>query len=290
MEHGRFEYSAIAKRPKLSLPNGARVAVWVVPNVEHFEYGKPAMSMTPMTAGLKPDVLNYGWRDYGARVGIWRVMEILERNGIVATAALNSDVCLHYPDIIKEGNRLGWEWMAHGPSNSMLFTGMPEDVETPIVSGVLDTIARHAGKRPRGWLGPALTETDNTLDILAAAGLDYVADWCNDEQPYRITTKSKALIAMPYTLEIGDIPVFLQHGGSGEDFYRMIVDQFDTMYEEGSNQYRVMAIALHPYIVGHPFRAKHLERALAYIKARDAVWLTTGSAIADWYASAAKPG
>ena len=112
--------------------------------------------------------------------------------------------------------------MAHGPTNSMLFTGMPEDAERPIITGVLDTIAQHTGKRSRGWLGPALTETENTLDILAEAGIDYVADWCNDEQPYRMKTRSRPIIAMPYTLEVGDIPVFLQHGGSGEDFYRMI--------------------------------------------------------------------
>src|SRR6516225_8571734 len=138
MEHGRFEYSAIAKRAKWELPHRARVAVWITPNIEHFHYDKPAMSLTPITAGLKPDVLNYAWRDYGARVGIWRVMEILERQGIVATAALNSDVCSRYPDIIKEGNQLGWEWMAHGPNNSMLFTGMPEDAEQPIISATLD--------------------------------------------------------------------------------------------------------------------------------------------------------
>jgi peptidoglycan/xylan/chitin deacetylase (PgdA/CDA1 family) len=245
------------------------------------------MAMTPMTAQLKPDVLNYAWRDYGARVGVWRVMEIMERQGFPATAALNSDVCLHYPDIVSEGNRLGWEWMAHGPTNSMLFTGMPEDAERPIIAGVLDTIAQHTGKRPRGWLGPALTETDNTLDLLADAGLDYVADWCNDEQPYRMKTRSRPILAMPYTLEIGDIPVFLMHGGSGEDFYQMIVDQFDTLYEDGARQYRVMSIALHPFLIGHPFRAKHLERALAHIRKHDAVWITTGSAIADWYNSAA---
>jgi peptidoglycan/xylan/chitin deacetylase (PgdA/CDA1 family) len=283
MEHGRFEYSAIAKRPRLELPNGARVAVWVVPNVEHFHWGQPGMAMTPMTAQLKPDVLNYAWRDYGARVGVWRVMEIMERQSFPATAALNSEVCLNYPEIIIEGNRLGWEWMAHGPTNSMLFTGMPEDTERPIIGGVLHTIAQHTGKRPRGWLGPALTETDNTLDILAEAGVDYVADWCNDEQPYRMKTRSRPILAMPYTLEIGDIPVFLMHGGSGEDFYQMIVDQFDTMYEDGARHYRVMSIALHPFLVGHPFRAKHLERALAYIRKRDAVWITSGSAIADWY-------
>jgi peptidoglycan/xylan/chitin deacetylase (PgdA/CDA1 family) len=283
MEHGRFEYSPIARRPTLPLPNNARVAVWIVPNVEHFRYGATAISLTPMTAGLKPDVLNYAWRDYGARVGIWRLMEIFERQGFVATAALNSEACSYYPDIIKEGNRLGWEWMAHGQSNSMLFTGFLEEEERSVIDNVLDTIAQHTGKRPRGWLGPALTETDNTLDLLAAAGVEYVADWCNDEQPYKMRTKAKSIVAMPYTLEIGDIPAFLIHGGSGEDFYRMIVDQFDTMYEEGSKNYRILSIALHPFIVGHPFRARHLERALAYIRSHDAVWITTGSAILDWY-------
>jgi allantoinase len=290
MEHGRFEYSPIARRPKLTLPNGARVAVWITPNVEHFRYDRPAISLTPMTAGLKPDVLNYAWRDYGARVGIWRLMEILERQGFIATAALNSEACIHYPEIIKEGNRLGWEWMAHGENNSTLFTGMPADVETKTIAGVLETIAKHTGKRARGWLGPALTETDNTLDILAAAGIDYVADWCNDEQPYAMKTKTKPIVAIPYTLEIGDIPVFLDRGGNGEDFYRMIVDAFDTLYEEGGKNYRVLSMALHPFLIGHPFRARYLEKALAHIKKHDAVWITTGSALVDWYKASAKIG
>jgi len=284
-EHGRFQYSAIAKRPKWELPNGARVAVWITPNVEHFHFDKPAMSLTPMTAGLRPDVLNYAWRDYGARVGIWRIMEILERQGFVATAALNSEVCSQYPAIIEEGNRQGWEWMAHGENNSSLFTGMPEDAERPIIKQVLETITKSVGKKPRGWLGPALTETDNTLDLLAEAGIEYVADWCNDEQPYVMKTRHGPIVAIPYTLEIGDIPAFLQHGSSGEDFYRMIVDQFDTMYEDGKKQPRVLSIALHPFLVGHPYRARHLERALAHIRQHDAVWITTGSAIVDWYKS-----
>jgi allantoinase len=286
MEHGRFKYSAIVSRPKLQMPNAARVAVWVTPNVEHFHYGKPAMSFAQMTAGLKPDILNYGWRDYGVRVGIWRVMEVLERQGFVATAALNSEVCTRYPEIVKEGNKLGWEWMAHGQSNSSLLTGIPEDQERQIIANVLDTIAQHTGKRSRGWLGPALTETDNTLDLLAEAGVEYVADWCNDELPYAMKTKSKPIYAIPYTLEIGDIPVFLEHGGSGEDFCRMIIDQFDVLYEEGRKIPRVMSIALHPFIVGHPFRARALEKALAHIRKHDAVWIATGGAIIDWYKKA----
>jgi allantoinase len=285
MEHGRFAYSPIAKRAKPTLPNGARVAVWVVPNVEHYHYDKPAMSMAQMTANLRPDVLNYAWRDYGARVGIWRLMDILERQGFKVTAALNSEVVTHYPQIIEEGNRLGWEWMAHGPNNSMLFTGMPEDQEKAIIAHVLDAIAKGTGKKSRGWLGPALTETDHTLDLLAGAGIEYVADWCNDEQPYAMKTHHGSIVAMPYTLEVGDIPVFLFHGGSGDDFYRMIVDQFDQLYEEGATMPRFMSIALHPFLVGHPFRARHLEKALAHIRKRQDVWITTGSDMLDWYRS-----
>lgn len=287
MEHGRFEYSPIARRPVLKMPNDARVAVWITPNVEHYHWNKPAIALTQMTTQLKPDVLNYAWRDYGARVGIWRIMEILEKHGFTATAALNAEVCEQYPDIVKEGNRLGWEWMAHGPNNSMIFTGMPEEAERPIIAGVLETIAKQTGKKSRGWLGPVVTETDNTLDILAGLGVEYVADWCNDELPYPIKTKKGSIHAIPYTLEIGDIPVFLERGGSGEDFYNMIVDQFDQLYEEGGTRPRVLSIAIHPFLIGHPFRARHLARALAHIKEHDAVWLTTGGAIIDWYRTAA---
>ena len=288
MDHGRFDYSPIALRPIVPMPNGARVAVWITPNVEHYHWGSPGIALTQMTTQLKPDVLNHAWRDYGARVGIWRVMEILERQGIVATAALNSEVCDQYPEIVEAGTKLGWEWMAHGPSNSMLFTGMPEEAERPIIAGVLDTIAKQTGKRSRGWLGPALTETDHTLDLLAEAGIEYVADWCNDELPYAMKTRKGALYAIPYTLEIGDIPCFLERGGSGEDFYQMVVDQFDTLYEEGAKRPRVLSIAIHPFLIGHPFRAKHLERAIDYMRKRDQVWFATGGAIIDWYKAAAK--
>jgi len=259
--------------------------VWLVPNIEHFHYDKPAISLTPMTAALKPDVLNYAWRDYGARVGIWRLMEILERQGFPATAAVNSEACLHYPEIIKEGNRLGWEWIAHGQNNSSLFTGMPADAERPLIADVLSTIAKQTGRPSRGWLGPALTETDNTLDLLAEAGIQYVADWCNDEQPYTMTTRSGSIVALPYTLELGDIPIFLTHGGTGEDFYRIAVDQFEMLYQEGKRIPRVFCMALHPFLIGHPFRARHLERVLAHIRQHDGVWITTGGQLLDCYLS-----
>jgi allantoinase len=282
-DHGRFDYSPIARRAPLRLPNGARVAVWVVPNVEHFHFDKGGIALTEATAGLRPDVLNYGWRDYGVRVGIWRIMELMERQGFTATVSLNSEVCRHYPQIIEEGNRLGWEWMAHGQTNSKLITGLAEDEERRIIADVLGTIEQATGKRPRGWLGPALTETTNTLDLLAEAGVQYVADWCNDDQPYRMKTRSGAVVAMPYTLEVGDIPAFLGRGGSAEAFAQTIIDQFDVLYAEGARTARVMNIAIHPFLIGHAFRAKHFERALAHIRAHDQVWITRGCDILDWY-------
>ena len=282
-EHGRFDYSAIARRPPLRLPDGARVAVWVVPNIEHFHFDKSGIAIAEATVGCRPDVMNYGWRDYGVRVGIWRLMELLERQGFTATASVNSEVCRHYPAIVEEGNRLGWEWMAHGQTNSKLITGLEEADERAIIADVLGTIERATGKRPRGWLGPALTETLNTLDLLAEAGVQYVADWCNDDQPYRMRTRAGALVAMPYTLEAGDIPAILGRGESPEQFARTIMDQFDVLYEEGARSARVMNIAVHPFLIGHAFRAKHFERALAHIKAHDKVWITRGCDILDWY-------
>ncbi|HUN74884.1 MAG TPA: polysaccharide deacetylase family protein [Steroidobacteraceae bacterium] len=286
MEHNRFEYLPIVRRKPLRLPGEARVAVWIVPNIEHFHYDKPAMSLTPMTMMLKPDVLNYAWRDYGVRVGIWRLMEIFERQGFPVTAAINSEACRQYPQIVQAGNKLGWEWMAHGATNSAMLTGMGKDDERGLISRVLDEIAQVTGVRCRGWLGPALTETENTLDLLAEAGIEYVADWCNDELPYRMRTSAGPIVAMPYTLEMGDIPIFLNHGASGEEFYGMAVDQFETLYREGEHVPRVFCMALHPFLVGHPFRARHLERVLAHIKGHRDVWLTTGSKLLEWYRSA----
>lgn len=286
-EHDRFAYSPIVDRPPLRWPNGARVALWVIPNIEHFLFDRPSTSITAVTTQFVPDVLNYAWRDYGPRVGIWRMMEIMERYGVKGTVALNADVCVHYPRIIEEGNKLGWEWMGHGKNNSILHANKSEDEERAMIAGIVDTIKRGTGKAPRGWLGPALTETHNTLDLLAEAGIDYVADWVNDEQPYPIRVKGGTMTSIPYSVELNDIPAFLDGSQSAENFGRMIKDQFDVLYEDGAKTGRVMSICLHPFLIGHPFRAKYFADALAHITSRREVWVTTGAEIIDWYRSQA---
>ena len=282
-EHGRFPYSAIVDRKPLRWPNGARVAVWVIPNIEHFLFDRPSTSVTHATTSLIPDVLNYSWRDYGVRVGVWRMMDIMERHGVKGTVALNSDVCGHYPRIIEEGNRLRWEWMGHGTNNSTLINKQSETEERALITHVVGTIEKATGAHPRGWLSPALSESHRTLDILAENEIEYVANWVNDEQPYPMRVKTGTMLSMPYSLEINDIPVFLDHHQSGETFGRMICDQFDGLYEDGAKTGRVMAISLHPFLIGHPHRSKYFANALAHIVSRQEVWLATGSEIADWY-------
>lgn len=282
-EHGRFPYSAIVDRPKLTWPNGARVAVWVIPNIEHFLFDRPSASISQATIGLKPDILNYGWRDYGSRVGVWRMMDIIERRGFKGTVALNADVCTQFPRIIEGIKQLGWEIMGHGPNNSMLINQQAEAEERAIIEATLSLIERSAGKRPRGWLGPALCETVNTPDLLAAAGVDYLADWTNDDQPYPMKVKSGRLYTIPYSLESNDYTFFLNLNQSAEDFGRLLQDQFDVLYEDGKQTGRVMAICLHPFLIGYPHRAKYLDQALAHIASRNEVWMATGSEIIDWY-------
>jgi peptidoglycan/xylan/chitin deacetylase (PgdA/CDA1 family) len=287
-EHDRFAYSPIVDRPPLRWPNGARVAVWVIPNIEHFLFDRPSTSITAATAGLVPDVLNYSWRDYGVRVGIWRLMDVLEKHGIKGTVALNSDVCAKYPRIIEAGKTLDWEWMGHGTNNSTFVNKQPEDEERALIKQVVDTIAKATGKKPRGWLGPALTESHRTLDILAENGIDYVGDWVNDEQPYPMRVKSGQMYSLPYSIEINDIPAFVDKKATAEEFARMITDQFDGLYEDGAKSGRVMAICLHPFLIGHPYRSKYLDQALAHIRSRKEVWLAKGAEIIDAYKAATK--
>jgi hypothetical protein len=181
--HGRYDYSPIIDRPVLRWPNGARVALWVIPNIEHFLFNLPSTSLASI-GPLNPDIRNYSWRDYGVRVGIWRMMEIMERFGVKGTVALNADVCHEYPRIIEEGNKLGWEWMGHGITNSIIINAQAEREERALIKQAVTRIAESVGKAPRGWLGPALSETVNTLDILGENGIEYVGDWVNDDQPY----------------------------------------------------------------------------------------------------------
>ncbi len=208
--YGPLAYVPIHRRPPLTWPNGARVALWVNPNVEFFGLDDVMPSnlndRVPRDQAKIPNVRNWAVRDYGNRVGIWRLMEVLTRYGIRASAALNSEVCDHHPEIIAEGNRLGWEWLGHNQTNALRLTEMDQAEERAAVRATIDRIEAASGTRPVGWLGAGLAETWNTLDYLAEAGIRYVCDWVNDDQPYRFEIGTPPLVSLPYSVQTNERP------------------------------------------------------------------------------------
>lgn len=219
-------------------------------------------------------------------MGIWRLLDILDKHGVRASALLNSDVVQRYPQIIEAGKLRNWAWLAHGKTNSILHTGMALDEERAFLEEVVGTITQATGQHPKGWLGPGLTETFETPRLLKELGLSYVLDWCADDQPFPLNVPG--MISVPYSVELNDINLFLSHGMSGEEFYRAVVDQFDQLYDDSAQSSRVMALALHPFVIGQPFRALHLSRALQYIASHEGVWLTTSDEIAENYLATAR--
>ena len=276
--YGPFPYSPIVRRPRLTWPNNARVALWVIPNIEFFSLEeRPGGS----GSGKIPDIPLWSSRDYGNRVGVFRLMQTLDRHEIRATVALNSDVCVRHPMIIEEGQARKWEWMGHNRTNTRRLNDAPPGEEANIIRDSLATIASATGVRPAGWLGSGLQETWDTLDLLAAEGVEYVCDWCNDDQPYVMNLEGgRNLVSLPYSHDINDKPAFEQMHRTAAEFQEMICRQFDVLYREGEESGRVMAIAIHPYLTGMPYRIDAFDSSLEYICRHEGVWRATGSEIA----------
>lgn len=278
-----FSYSPIAHRTPKPLPEGKRIAVWVGMNIEYYQYGQQALSLAPFTAGLTPDALNHGWREYGPRVGVWRMIEMFDALGIAPTAVLNSAVVEQYPQIIEAGVARDWSWVAHGRDNSTWQVGMDRDQEKAYISDVVETIALATGRRPRGWLGPALTTSPVTADLLSELGLTYSLDWGIDDVPVPFDLSAGELLAVPYSTELNDIPAYALQGQTGADFRQALVDQFAQLRSEGEAGPRVMGFGVHPFLSGQPYRLRYLREALEHMQQFDDVWFTTADEVADWY-------
>ncbi len=283
MEHGRFAYSAIIDRPPLRWPNGAQLALWVVPNIEHFKFDVAYGG----TSATPPDVMAYAPRDYGNRVAVWRMMEVMDKYRIRGTAALNGEICVYEPRIIEEGNKRGWEWMGHCMTNSHRLGGADEATERQVISDTVRTIREGTGRAPTGWLGAGLAETPRTPDILKEHGIEYLADWVNDDQPYPMSTSHGVLYSIPYSTEINDRTAYDAMKVTPAEFSRMIREQFDCLYAEGAHSARVMAICLHPFISAVPHRIKYLDQAFAHINGHERIWWATGEEIIEAYKSVA---
>lgn len=282
----RVEYLPIVERPPLRLPGGARLAVWIAPNVEYWvpDTGGPAIGRA--SPDQVPDIMNHAWREYGSRVGFWRLAEIFDRLGVAASVNLNADVCDHFPQLVRAAVERGWEILGHGRTNSQRLVGLGEEEERAVIVHTFERIREATGRAPAGWLGPGLAESHVTPDLLAETGFRYVCDWCDDDQPHEMRTRSgRRLLTVPYSVETNDYEVIVAFRQTGAAYAEILRDQFDCLYAEGVRSARVMCIPLHPFLSGQPHRAVHLERALRYMKRHDGVWWTTGGQIADWYAA-----
>jgi len=284
MTNPRAEYSPIIDRKPLKLPGGARVAVWVVINVEEWDINAPmARAVLPAPQGVSnvPDIPNYSWHEYGLRVGFWRIKEVLDRLGIPATVSLNASICKSYPRIVEESLKSGWEVLGHGYVQRVLNV---EKDERDVIRHSIQLVRETTGGRwPRGWMGPGLAETFNTPDILAEEGIEYVCDWVNDDQPYPMKVKKGSLVSLPYTLELNDIPIYLVQHHRSPELLERARDHFDTLYQEGARNARIMAISTHPYVTGVPHRIRYFERMLEYLKGHQGVLFWRGADILDCY-------
>jgi allantoinase len=281
----RVPYSAIVDRPALKLPGGAHLAVWTIVNVEEWsiERNMPRTVLPPpMGQPLQPDLPNWAWHEYGMRVGFWRFVHVLASAKITPTMAVNGSVLKSYPRIAEAARDAGWEFMGHGYEQRPMHH--VED-QRAAIRATIAAIREVTGKPPRGWESPGLTETYETVDLLHAEGIEYVADWVLDDQPVRIRTTKGEIVSVPYTLEVNDIPLMaLQHHASDELYVRGAA-QFDRLYAEAvaGDSARVMAISIHPYITGVPHRIGWLEKLYAHVASKPGVLMWTGEQILDWY-------
>lgn len=279
----RLAYSPIAGRRRLALPDGARIAVWVIVNVEEWDPTDtmPRTVLTPPAGGAPtPDIPNWAWHEYGNRVGFWRLLDVLDEQRVRAVLAINGSAIARYRPIAEAARDRNWEFIAHGFSQKNMQKVADERLDIRKTAAAIRGVT---GRSPRGWLGPGLTETWETPDILAEEGYDYVCDWVLDDEPVRLTTRTRPLVNLPYTQECNDVAMMLiQHHKAGEYFDRAR-DQFDQLYRDAASSARIMALVVHPYIMGAPHRVRYFRDALAHIRAHPDVLFWTGEEILDWF-------
>ncbi|MGU3359785.1 polysaccharide deacetylase family protein [Methylobacterium sp. M6A4_1b] len=283
--HGRYAYSALPDRPVYDWPGGKRLAVYLGLNLEGFDFGR-GLGAELAPGGPQPDVLNYAWRDWGNRVGAWRIKEILDALRMPASVLVNSRLYADCPGLIEAFRARGDEIVGHGRTNTERQGDREEAEERALIAEATAILTVQEGRPPRGWLGPWISQSHRTPDLLAEAGYRYLLDWCHDDQPTWFSTRDGGrILAVPYPQELNDIPAIVARKETGQQFADAIVEAFDEMLEQSRTAPLVMGIALHPYIVGQPHRLRPLRRALAHIAARrDEIWLTTAGGIADFAA------
>ncbi len=279
----RFAFATMQGRPVLRWPQGRRLAVWVVPNVEHYEYEPGVRGVRdPWPRCAAPDALNYPRKEYGNRVGLGRLLDVTGRLGIRCTASLSLAVPEMFPDQFAEMRQAGWDFMCHGLYNTHYLWNMAEDEERAFVADCQRRMLAATGAPIQGWFSPACSHTPRTGDLVAEAGISYYCDLYHDDQPFPVRTRAGSLVSLPYSMQVNDVVLHLA-GATGEDYAAVLADEFETLHAESAESGRVLCIACHPYITGQPHWIGAFERALRRIAAHEDVWFATGAEIAAWY-------
>ena len=284
----RIAYSPINARPRLELPGGARLAVWVIVNVEEWNPREtmPRTVLTPPAGGSPmPDIPNWAWHEYGNRVGFWRFVEVLDYFKIRAALAINGSAIQAYEPIARAALERGWEFIGHGFGQKNM-QKVPDERED--IAKTTAIIHQFTKQKPRGWLGPGLTETWETPDVLAEEGYDYVCDWVLDDQPVVLKTRGGTIVNVPYTQECNDVAMMLIQHHTAAEYRNRAVDQFEQLYADARESARIMALVVHPYIMGVPHRLRYFREVLEHIRTRSDVLFWTGEQILDWYLSATR--
>jgi peptidoglycan/xylan/chitin deacetylase (PgdA/CDA1 family) len=284
----RYEYQPIVDRPRLLWPGDAAVALWVIPNVEYYPFGNGGPAINERAAASSPDVLNNSWRDYGVRVGFWRLLDCLDEVGVKVSATLNSDVCDHYPQLVAAGCERGWEWIGHGTNNTVRMTDLEQEDELALVQSATARVAAATGRPPSGWLGPSLGESWNTPEALLRCSYSYVCDWICDDLPLPLKVDGGSLVAMPYSIELNDMQLVFRERRTGPEYLRSLTDHFDQLRAEAKREGRgrVMAVPLHPFLMGQARYVPYLREALQHIAGSGDTWSATGDEICTYYQDA----
>ncbi len=279
----RIDYSAIVDRKPLKLPDGGRVIVWPIVNLEEWVPTEPLPRriLTPPGDTVHvPDIPNWCWFEYGMRIGVWRMLDVLKEFDVTPTVSMNATVVDVYPRVAEAALENNWEFMGHSYIQKPMY--LLEDEQTDIHK-TMEKLQSFCGYKPRGWMGPGLTQTDQTPEFLVEAGFEYTADWILDDQPCVVYTDNGPLYSIPYTTELNDIPIMLLQHHQSSILYDRTMDFFETVYEEGADNVRIMAIAVHPYIHGVPHRIKYFRRIFKELLEKPGVVFMTGADILDWY-------
>jgi allantoinase len=279
----RIPYSAIVERPRLTLPGGARLAVCVVVNVEDWNPREPMpRTVLPPPAGSSaiPDIPNWAWHEYGNRVGFWRFVDVLDSFKIRAVLAINGSAVAAYEPIARAALDRRWEFIGHGFSQKNM-QKVPDEREDIVKT--TNAIRAFTGRRPRGWLGPGLTETWETPDILAEEGYEYLCDWILDDRPVRLSTRTGTIVNIPYTQECNDVPMIAVQHHRASEYRDRAIDQFEQLYLDAKESARVLSLVIHPYLMGAPHRVRYFREALEHISRRSDILFMTSEEIHDWY-------